>query len=109
MEIWRVIFVVKNQFLVHLFCFIIRAAPEKDASIKSQDGQYPSETSTKPFQIKYSFLTKLVLIDEKEKIIFARYNSYIMVPWFIVCDILKELDEGKIKILVNFIPNFYEK
>ncbi|CAF3308520.1 unnamed protein product [Rotaria socialis] len=76
-------------------------ASEKDTSIKSQDDQHRSEASTEPFQTKSSFLTKLVLIDEKNKIIFARYNSYIMVPWFILSDILKELDEEKIKILAN--------
>ncbi|CAF2121029.1 unnamed protein product, partial [Rotaria magnacalcarata] len=76
-------------------------ASEKDTSIKSPEDQHRSEASTEPFQTKSSFLTKLVLIDEKNKIIFARYNSYIMVPWFIVSDILKELDEDKIKILAN--------
>jgi len=42
------------------------------------------------------------MINEKDKIIFARYNSYIMLPWFTISDILNELDEDKIKNLVKF-------
>jgi len=46
------------------------------------------------------------MINEKNKIIFARYNSYIMLPWFSISNILNEFDEDKIKNLVNFYLKF---
>ncbi|CAF1024937.1 unnamed protein product [Rotaria sordida] len=74
---------------------------ETDTFVKSQDDDHPSAESTESFQTKSLPLTKVVVINEKDKIIFVRFNSYIMLPLFIISDILHELDEEKIKILAN--------
>ncbi|CAF0973462.1 unnamed protein product [Rotaria sp. Silwood1] len=78
---------------------------DTNTSTKSQDDDHPSIESTESSQTKSLSLTKVVLINETDKLIFARYNSYIMLPWFIISDILHELDEEKIKILVIFYAN----
>ncbi|CAF4101145.1 unnamed protein product, partial [Rotaria sordida] len=74
---------------------------ETDTFVKNQDDDHPSAESTESFQTKSLSLTKVVVINEKDKIIFVRFNSYIMLPLFIISDILHELDEEKIKILAN--------
>jgi len=70
---------------------------------ESEENDHRSTTSNESLQIKSPSLTKIVMINEKDKIIFARYNSYIMLPWFSISDILNQLNEDKIKNLVNFI------
>ncbi|CAF0788165.1 unnamed protein product [Adineta steineri] len=74
---------------------------ETKTSIKNQADDHRSTTSNESFQTKYSPLTKLVIINETEKLIFARYKSYIMIPWFSISYILNEFDEEKIKALAN--------
>jgi len=80
--------------------FFNRTIPETKTSVKNQEDDH---RSTESFQIKYPSLTKVVSINENNKIIFARYNSYIMLPWFTISCILNEFDEEKIKDLVRFI------
>lgn len=41
------------------------------------------------------------MINDVEQIIFAKYNSYIMLPWFTIANLLNEYDENKIKDLVK--------
>ncbi|CAF4015513.1 unnamed protein product, partial [Rotaria sp. Silwood2] len=74
---------------------------QTDTSVKIQNDDHPSAESTEAFQTKPLSLIKVVLINEKDKLIFARYNSYMMLPWFVISNILNELDEDKIKILAN--------
>jgi hypothetical protein len=74
-----------------------RTTRESETCIENQVDQYRSSASPECFQ------TKVVMINENDKIIFARYNSYIMLPWFTISDILNGLDEEEIKVLVNFI------
>jgi hypothetical protein len=75
---------------------------EKEICVKKDR----SSVSVESFQTKCSLqnriLTKIFMINEYDKIIFARYNSYIMLPWFTISNILSELDEEKIKNFVNF-------
>ncbi len=81
--------------------FYNRTVRETETFVKSQEDDHRSITSNESFQTKYLSLTKVVMINEKDKIIFAKYNSYIMLPWFTISSILNELDEEKIKILVK--------
>ncbi|CAF0827946.1 unnamed protein product [Adineta ricciae] len=64
-----------------------------------------SSVSSDSFQTKYSLsnlpLTKVVMINSHEQLIFARYNSYIMIPGFTISNLLNELDEEKIKRFAN--------
>ena len=83
------------------YYFINRTINDTDMSVKSQDIDHSFLESIQSIQKEYSTKTKLVVINERDKIIFARYNSYIMLPWFVLSDILNEFDEEKIKILVN--------
>jgi len=84
-----------------LIFFNNRTVRETETFVKSQEDDHRSITSNESFQTKYSSLTKVVMINEKDKIIFAKYNSYIMLPWFTISSILNELDQEKIKILVK--------
>ncbi len=68
---------------------------------ESQEDDHRSTTSNESSQIKSVSLTKLVIVNEKDKIIFARYNNYIMLPWFTLSNILNELNEEKIKNIVK--------
>ncbi len=81
--------------------FYNRTVRETETFVKSQEDDHRSITSNESFQTKYLSLTKVVMINEKDKIIFAKYNSYIMLPWFTISSILNELDQEKIKILVK--------
>jgi len=82
---------------------------ETEICVKKEDNDHRSSVSVESFQTKCSLpsstLTKVVMINEYDKIIFARYNSYIMLPWFTISNILNELNEEKIK---NFVKkNFF--
>ena len=85
------------------YSFFRRTIRETESLIKNAEDDHRSTTSTESFQAKYPSLTKVVMINEKDKIIFAKYNSYIMLPWFTISAILNELNEEKIKILVNLV------
>ncbi len=86
---------------------------ETENCIKKEETDHRSSVSVESFQTKYSSqyttFVKVVMINEYDKIIFARYNSYIMLPWFTISNILHGLDEEKIKKFVNFFKiNFLE-
>jgi hypothetical protein len=76
---------------------------------KKEDNDQRSSASIVSDQTKYSLeyrsLTKLVMINEHDKIIFVRYNSYVMLPWFTISNILNRIDEEKIKQIVK--KDFY--
>ncbi len=76
---------------------------------KKEDNDQRSSASIVSDQTKYSLeyrsLTKLVMINEYDKIIFVRYNSYVMLPWFTISNILNRIDEEKIKQIVK--KDFY--
>jgi len=78
------------------------AMRETENGVKKEDR---SSVSVESFQTKSSSqnssLTKIVMINEYDKIIFARYNSYIMIPWFTISNILNGLNEEKIKKIAN--------
>ena len=74
--------------------------------MRSPEEDYRSTTSNESYQTKQPLLTKVVRINDKDQIIFVRYNAYIVLPWFTISLILNELDEEKIKNLVsNFFSN----
>ncbi|UJR23822.1 hypothetical protein I4U23_026798 [Adineta vaga] len=84
---------------------------EPEVSIKKRDDDRQSNASTASSQTKYSSLIRVIFINEKDKIIFARYKSYIMLPWFTLSTILNEANEEKIKSLANkfgFKPVFID-
>lgn len=64
-----------------------------------------SSVSSDSYQTKYSLsdlpLTKVVMINSYEKLVFARYNSYTMIPGFTISNLLNNLDEDKIKRFVS--------
>lgn len=45
--------------------------------------------------------TKFIQINRDEKIVFARYKNYIMLPWLSISDLLKESNEEQIEKLAN--------
>ena len=59
-------------------------------------------TSNESDRTKQISLIKVVKINENDQIIFAKCDSYIMLPWFTLSSILNELDEEKIKNLVKY-------
>jgi len=73
---------------------------------KSQEEDHRSTKSNESFQTKQISLTKVVKINEKDELIFVKYNSYIMLPWFTLSSILNEPDEEKLKNLVKFSFKF---
>jgi hypothetical protein len=84
---------------------------ETENSVKKEDNDQRSSVSIESYQTKYSSqytsLTKIVMINEYDKMIFVRYNSYIMLPWFTISNILNGIDEEKIKKIVK--PFFFVK
>ena len=80
---------------------------ETETSVKQSNNEHRTLVSAELLQTKYpsknTSFTKTIMINEYEKLIFVRYNSYIMLPWFTISDILDELDEEKIKNLVNLL------
>lgn len=86
--------------------FTVNRTAETNTSIKSQDDKHSSAESSQSLPIKSLSRTKSVLIEGRDKITFAKYNSYIMIPWFVLSDILNELNEEKIKALVSIILTF---
>ncbi|CAF4564912.1 unnamed protein product, partial [Rotaria sp. Silwood2] len=74
---------------------------EAETCVKKQDDDRQSSVSTELFQTKFASLIKVVMINEYDKIIFARYNSYIMLPWFTISNILRGFNEEKIKNFAN--------
>ena len=72
---------------------------EKECVMKDQRSSISAESyhSTEPEII----LTKVIIIDETDRMIFARFNSYIMIPWFTISQILHILDEEKIRTIVK--------
>jgi len=93
------------------FCFFSsRVMREKEICIKKDRSSVSVESFQTKCSLKNTILTKIFIINEYDKIIFARYNSYIMLPWFTIANILSELDEEKIKNFVNFFKKkFLEK
>jgi hypothetical protein len=81
---------------------LLRAMRETENSVKKEDNSSVSIASdhTK-YSPQYTSLTKIVMINEYDKMIFVRYNSYIMLPWFTISNILNRLDEEKIKHIVK--------
>jgi hypothetical protein len=79
---------------------------EKEICDKKANDDRRSSVSVESFQSKCSLenqsLTKVVMINKCDKMIFARYNSYIMIPWFTISNILHGLNEEKIKHFVRF-------
>jgi len=79
---------------------------ETEICTKKENNDHRSSVSVESYQTKCSLqssiLTKVVMINKYDKMIFARYNSYIMLPWFTISNILNILDEEKIKNIVNF-------
>jgi len=86
---------------------------ETENSVKKEDNDQRSSVSIESYQTKYSSqytsLTKIVIINEYDKMIFVRYNSYIMLPWFTISNLLNGLDEEKIKKIVKSLFFFCEK
>lgn len=78
---------------------------QKETSIKQSNDDHRAADSVDLFQINYSSkntsLTKVVMINKYEKLIFARYNSHIVLPWFTISDLLHELNEEKTKKWVS--------
>ncbi|UJR25019.1 hypothetical protein I4U23_006380 [Adineta vaga] len=78
---------------------------EKESCTKKLHNDQRSSVSDDSFQTKYSLpdlpLIKVVMLNSYEKIVFARYNSYIMLPWFTISNILHGLDEENIKQFIN--------
>ncbi len=97
----------EKKFIIHQF--FDRTVHETVTSGKSQEDEYRSTTSNESSPTKHVSLTKVVVINEKDPIIFARYNAYIMLPSFTISNILNELDEEKIKILVKFDVRRYSQ
>ncbi|CAF0758607.1 unnamed protein product [Rotaria sp. Silwood1] len=79
------------------------AMRETETCVKKQNDDHQLSGSTELFQTKSISLIKVVMINEYDKLIFARYNSYIMLPWFTISNVLPEYNEEKIK---NFANNF---
>ncbi|CAF5110546.1 unnamed protein product, partial [Rotaria sp. Silwood1] len=79
------------------------AMRETETCVKKQNDDHRLSGSTELFQTKSISLIKVVMINEYNKLIFARYNSYIMLPWFTISNVLPEYNEEKIK---NFANNF---
>ncbi|CAF4120036.1 unnamed protein product [Rotaria socialis] len=74
---------------------------EAESCVKKQDGDYRSSESIELFSTKYTSIIKVVMINEYDKFIFARYNSYIMLPSFTISNILHGINEEQIKNLAN--------
>ena len=92
------------------FYYYCRAMQEAENSEKKEDNDQRSSASIVSDQTKYSLeyrsYAKLVMINEYDKIIFVRYNSYVMIPWFTISNILNQLDEEKIKQTVKRVFRF---
>lgn len=72
---------------------------DKECAIKDQRSSISVESyhSTEVEMI----LTKVITINEIDRMIFARFNSYIMIPWFTISQILHVVDEEKIRTIVK--------
>jgi hypothetical protein len=81
---------------------------ETEIRIKKDRSSVSVESYQTKCSLQSSILTKIVMINKYDKMIFARYNSYIMLPWFTISNILNILDEEKIKNFVNYFF-FFEK
>ncbi|CAF1021050.1 unnamed protein product [Adineta steineri] len=80
---------------------------ETENDIKKHLDDHRSSVSAESFQTKYSLsnisLTKVIMINKYDTIVFARYNTYIMLPCFTISHLLNGLNEEKIKNIANKI------
>ena len=73
---------------------MIRTIDEKESLVRSREEDDRCAT-------KQPSLIKVVRINDKDQLIFVRYNAYVVLPWFTISLILTELDEEKLKNLVR--------
>ena len=78
---------------------------EKEYLMKDQQSSISAESSHSTEE--ENLLTKVFTINDNERIVFARFNSYIMLPWFTISEILNVSDEEKIRSIVTYF--FLEK
>jgi hypothetical protein len=87
---------------------------ERENCVKKANDDHRSSVSVESFQtnssLQHTSLTKLVMINQYDKIVFARYNSYIMLPGFTILNILNGINEQKLKDFVRkiFLFEFFE-
>ncbi|CAF1074951.1 unnamed protein product [Rotaria sordida] len=89
------------HLMIALYWKAGEAMHETETCVKKQDDDHRSSVSSELYRTKSTSLIKVVMINEYDKLIFVRYNSYIMLPWFTISNILHRFNEEKIKNFAN--------
>lgn len=91
-----------KQFLhKYFFIFYERTINDTEICVEKQHEDYHSLESIDIVPTTNTLLTKIFIFNEFDKLIFARLNSYIMLPWFTIANILRQINEDKIKEMVS--------
>jgi hypothetical protein len=74
---------------------------EAQTPVEKINTDHRSSTSTESLSLESLPLSKIVRINPQTQLVFARYNSYIMLPWFTISSIIPDLDALKIQTWVK--------
>ena len=78
---------------------------EAETHVEKINTDERSLASTESLSLESLPLSKSVRINPQTQLIFARYNSYIMLPWFTISSIVPDLDAKKLQTLVKRISS----
>lgn len=82
-----------------------RAMQETEVHVEKINTDQRSLASTESLSLESLPLSKIVRLNPQTQLVFARYNSYIMLPWFTISSIVPDLDAGKLQTLVKTISS----